>query len=44
MVCDRDRNVKGKNIGCVKLISNLWQCRSGQSLSSTNWQKNNQSI
>ena len=23
-VSDRDRNVKGKNVGCVKLISNLW--------------------
>jgi len=22
-VSDRDRNVKGKNVGCVKLISNL---------------------
>jgi len=21
---DRDWNVKGKNVGCVKLISNLW--------------------
>ena len=23
-VSDRDRNVKGKNVGCVKLISNLF--------------------